>query len=62
MPCFGLVFFMWCAPPAAAPVDSYCAIAEPIYWAAADTRSTKVQVDRENAKGKRACGWGKKKG
>jgi hypothetical protein len=38
---------------AAAP---YCEVARPVYWSAKDTRATKEQVDRENAKWKRLCG------
>jgi hypothetical protein len=33
----------------------YCDVARPIYWSAKDTRTTKEQADRENAKWKRAC-------
>jgi hypothetical protein len=38
---------------AAAP---YCEVARPVYWSAKDTRATKEQADRENAKWKRLCG------
>jgi hypothetical protein len=31
-------------------------VARPIYWSAKDTRTTKEQADRENAKWKRLCG------
>ena len=44
--CYGLLFVFYCG--GVAPVDSYCAIAQPIYWSARDTRKTKEQVDRHN--------------
>lgn len=37
------------------PVDSYCAIAAPVFLSHADTRGTKVQVNRENSKWKNVC-------
>ena len=37
-------------------VAPYCDVARPIYWSAQDTRATKEQADRENAKWKRLCG------
>ncbi|MBV8848104.1 MAG: hypothetical protein JOZ16_00810 [Methylobacteriaceae bacterium] len=37
-------------------VAPYCEVARPIYWSAKDTRTTKEQADRENAKWKRLCG------
>jgi hypothetical protein len=43
------------AEPAIA-VAPYCDVARPIYWSAKDTRITKEQADRENAKWKRLCG------
>jgi hypothetical protein len=43
------------AEPALA-VAPYCEVARPIYWSAKDTRTTKEQADRENAKWKRLCG------
>jgi hypothetical protein len=36
-------------------VAPYCDVARPIYWSAKDTRPTKEQADRENAKWKRLC-------
>jgi hypothetical protein len=56
MMCFGLLI-MFCQPPAPPPVvDDYCETYKPIYWAAADTRKTKEQVDTENRKFKKLCG------
>lgn len=57
--CYGLLFVMFCElpPQPAAAGATFCQIAEPIYWAAADTRKTKEQADRHNRKGKRLCGW-----
>jgi hypothetical protein len=43
------------AEPAIA-VAPYCDVARPIYWSARDTRTTKEQADRENAKWNRLCG------
>jgi hypothetical protein len=43
------------ADPAVA-VAPYCEVARPVYWSAKDTRATKEQADRENAKWKRLCG------
>jgi|1186.fasta_scaffold255545_2 hypothetical protein len=55
MICFGLLV-MFCQPQAPLPVpDTYCQIARPIYWSAADTRETKEQIDTENRKWKRFC-------
>lgn len=55
MMCFGLLI-MFCQPQAAPPQsDSYCQIAKPIYWSAADTRRTKEQIDTENRKFKKLC-------
>lgn len=55
MMCFGLLI-MFCQPQAAPPVaDTYCQIAKPIYWDAADTRKTKEQIDTENRKWKKLC-------
>jgi hypothetical protein len=45
------------AEPAVA-VAPYCHVARPIYWSAGDTRATKEQADRENAKWKRLCANG----
>jgi hypothetical protein len=42
------------AEPAIA-VAPYCAVARPVYWSAKDTRATKEQADRENAKWKSLC-------
>jgi hypothetical protein len=42
------------AEPAIA-VAPYCDVARPIYWSAKDSRATKEQADRENAKWKRLC-------
>jgi hypothetical protein len=39
----------------AVSVAPYCEVARPIYWSAKDTRTTKEQADRENAKWKRLC-------
>ncbi len=60
MLCYGLVLVMYCElpppPKAPPPASTYCQIAKPIYWSAADTRQTKEQADRENRKYKRLCG------
>jgi hypothetical protein len=57
--CVGIAFFfadLTCTPVGQAPrAAAYCDVARPIYWAAADTRATKEQADRENAKWKRLC-------
>src|SRR4051794_31235561 len=48
-----------CAKQQAEPtlaVAAYSEVARPIYWSAKDTRTTKEQADRENAKWKRLCG------
>jgi hypothetical protein len=42
-------------PEPALAVAPYCDVARPIYWSAKDTRTTKEQADRENAKWKRLC-------
>jgi hypothetical protein len=42
-------------PQPAVAVAPYCDVARPIYWSAKDTRATKDQADRENAKWKRLC-------
>jgi len=42
-------------PPGVSMVAPYCDVARPIYWSAKDTRATKEQADRENAKWKRLC-------
>lgn len=61
--CIGfLVYFVCELPPAPPPADTYCAIARPVLWSAADTRETKEQADRENRKWKRFCGTAKKAG
>ena len=47
-----------CAHDVSAPALSaapYCDVAKPIYWSSKDTRQTKEQADRENAKWKRLC-------
>jgi hypothetical protein len=47
-----------CAKQQAGPalaVAPYCEVARPVYWSAKDTRATKEQADRENAKWKRLC-------
>jgi hypothetical protein len=56
MLCVGLLV-SWCfvEEPQTPPADSYCAIAKPIYLSRADTRETKEQADRENAKWKSLC-------
>ena len=55
--CVGFLFAFTCtpqtAPSAAVP---YCDVARPVTWAAADTRETKAEADRENRKWKRFCG------
>jgi hypothetical protein len=43
-------------PEPALAVAPYCEVARPIHWSAKDTRTTKEQADRENAKWKRLCG------
>ena len=43
-------------PDLAVSAAPYCDVARPIYWSAKDTRQTKEQADRENAKWKRLCG------
>jgi type IV pilus biogenesis protein CpaD/CtpE len=43
-------------PEPALAVAPYCEVARPVYWSAKDTRATKEQADRENAKWKRLCG------
>jgi hypothetical protein len=42
-------------PEPAVAIAPYCDVARPIYWSAKDTRATKEQADRENAKWKRLC-------
>jgi hypothetical protein len=42
-------------PDLAVSAAPYCDVARPIYWSAKDTRATKEQADRENAKWKRLC-------
>ena len=37
------------------PVSTWCQIARPITWAAADTRITKEQIDAHNRTWKRLC-------
>ena len=37
------------------PASTYCQIARPITWAAADTRITKQQIDAHNRTWKRLC-------
>lgn len=57
MICFGILI-MVCeltAKPPPPPPDTYCQIARPIYWSAADTRKTKEQIDTENRKYKKLC-------
>ncbi len=43
-------------PDLAVSAAPYCDVARPIYWSGKDTRATKEQADRENAKWKRLCG------
>jgi hypothetical protein len=60
---FVLLALSGCAgelPPPAVAVAPYCEVARPIYWSAKDTRPTKEQADRENAKWKRLCAAGAK--
>lgn len=45
--------------PAASSGATFCQVARPILWSAADTRRTKEQADAHNRKGKALCGWGK---
>jgi hypothetical protein len=55
----GVAILSGCAKEQAGPalaVAPYCDVARPIYWSAKDTRTTKEQADRENAKWKRLCG------
>jgi hypothetical protein len=52
------LLFCACAKQQAEPtiaVAPYCDVARPIYWSAGDSRATKEQADRENAKWKRLC-------
>ncbi|PZU89086.1 MAG: hypothetical protein DI527_16260 [Chelatococcus sp.] len=57
MTCLGLLVFFVCSPQTATAADApYCSIAQPIRFTATDTRETKEQADRENAKWKRLCG------
>jgi hypothetical protein len=54
----GCLLLSGCAkqlPEPALAVAPYCDVARPIYWSARDTRATKEQADRENAKWKRLC-------
>lgn len=57
--CVGIAFIfleMTCTPVGLAEdPNGYCNLARPIYWSAKDSRGTKEQVDRENAKWKRLC-------
>lgn len=54
--CIGILFMICHAEiPDSPPINAYCEIAEPIYWSKNDTRKTKEQVDRENAKFKALC-------
>lgn len=57
--CFGLLV-AWCVasqPAAATAGATFCQVAKPFYWSAADTRKTKEQADRQNRIGKKLCGW-----
>lgn len=57
MICFGLLI-MYCEmqrPPAPPPASTYCQIAKPIYWDAADTRRSKEQIDTHNRVWKKLC-------
>jgi hypothetical protein len=59
MAAFMLALVCACAKQQAEPaiaVAPYCEVARPVYWSAKDTRTTKEQADRENAKWKRLCG------
>lgn len=63
MICFGLIVMVCQAQaqlPPAQSAASFCAVAKPIYWAAADTRQTKEQVDEHNSVWKRLCSKAKK--
>jgi hypothetical protein len=54
----GTLLLCACAKQQAEPavaVAPYCDVARPIYWSAKDTRATKEQADRENAKWKSLC-------
>lgn len=61
MICVGLAIVMWCQLPPAPAVQgaTFCQVAKPIYWSAADTRATKQDADRHNRIGRRLCGWGR---
>lgn len=55
------VLFFWAASDCTTAVPAasgatFCQVARPIYWHAADTRQTKVQIDILNRKWKRLCG------
>jgi hypothetical protein len=54
----GYLLLSGCAkqlPEPAVAAAPYCDVARPIYWSPRDTRATKEQADRENAKWKRLC-------
>ena len=53
--CIGFLVFFSCSLPERAPTESYCQIARPIHWSAADTRKTKEAVDTHNRVWKRVC-------
>ena len=59
MLCYGLIV-RWCVSQEAVVADgaTFCQVAKPMYWSAADTRKTKEQADIHNRKGKKLCGWG----
>ena len=62
MTCTGFALFLVhlnCTPPAAPP-DTYCQIAKPIYWSSKDTRITKEQADKHNRIWKRLCNEARK--
>ena len=54
MLCVGILI-MWCAAKEPVPVSTFCQIAEPIRWSAADTRKTKEAADIHNRKWKAIC-------
>lgn len=56
-----VLFLSGCATTAGIGGATFCQVAKPIYWTAADTRNTKEQADTHNRVGKELCGWGAKK-
>jgi len=59
MLCWGFLIAFWCAAPQPKPAEvPYCETAKPIAPSHSDTRATKEQIDRENAKLAGLCGPG----